>query len=113
MLKINNPDDELKTNVLNLIEKLTKIKSCNLSLEMSLFHDLGLDGEDAMQLIQEYSKEFNVDIQDFCFDEYFGNEGAISPFGLITMMFSNRLKVDKKRLSINDLVQSANKGLLL
>jgi hypothetical protein len=40
-----------------------------------LFGDLGVDGADGRELIEEFGKTFSVDLSDFRSDNHFGPEG--------------------------------------
>jgi acyl carrier protein len=39
-----------------------------------LFHDLGIDGDDAEELLVAFGERFSLPIKDFPFSEYFGSE---------------------------------------
>ena len=109
-MEINNSD--LDNKVIKFVSSETRINEAKLKLESSLFHDLGVDGEDALELIEAFSKEFNVDVTEFPLSDYFGNEGTMSPFGLIKGLITGRTKDSKKRLTICDLIESARQGSL-
>jgi hypothetical protein len=42
-----------------------------------LYHDLNIYGDDADALLREYSRTFNVALDDFKFDQYFPPEGDL------------------------------------
>jgi hypothetical protein len=71
--------------------------------------DLGVDGDDAEELLQAFSKKFNVNINQFPFRDYFGPETAFNPvFFLWHIFFGKKLK----ELTVNDLVKAAENGTL-
>lgn len=39
-----------------------------------LFHDLGIDGDDVLEIMLPYEKKYGVDLTDFAFSRYFGSE---------------------------------------
>jgi hypothetical protein len=47
----------------------------DLSATSDLRRDCGLYGGDALEFIQAFSREFNVDMAHFRFDDYFESEG--------------------------------------
>jgi len=73
-------------NVISFISELLSAKS--LSLETRIGEDLGVDGDDAVELLEEYSKRFSVDISNFSFDDYFGPEVGFNPFYFLCNLFS-------------------------
>jgi hypothetical protein len=46
-----------------------------------LLHDLGIDGDDAADLLRDYSTSFDVDMSGFDFDRFFGGEPHLFNFG--------------------------------
>lgn len=65
--------------------------------------ELGVTGDDGIELICNYSKQFNVDITDFKFDKYFYPEPGIF----------NALKKTISPIRINDLYNGMINGKLL
>ena len=112
MQQDSNNDKDLQKKVISFVSSFIGIRSESLHMESSLFHDLGVDGEDAVELLEAYSNKFNVDVREFPFLEYFGNEGVLSPFSLITKLVTGRLKDNKKTLTISDLIQAVKSGSL-
>lgn len=48
-----------------------------LSSETRLYHDLGMDGEDAEEFLLDFQKYFHVDLSGLNFDEHFGPEWSL------------------------------------
>ncbi len=48
-----------------------------------LYEDLGIYGDDAVELLIEYGKKFNVDVSKFMAADYFEGEGGIGPVDAI------------------------------
>jgi len=72
-----------------------------------LAEDLGLDGEDAVELMSAFSKEFAVEMADFQFAEYFGPEGAFNPLLYLYCWLFDRQKLQKTSITVHDLVRAA------
>lgn len=81
-----------------------------------LYNDLGIYGDDAVELLIEYGKKFNVDVSKFMAADYFEGEGGI---GLVDVIYnvikfftgsipSTGLKV----LTVNDLENGITAGKL-
>jgi acyl carrier protein len=67
-------DDDLEKWIIKLIVDVTGINPDRISLESCLNHDLGIDGDDAAELLSEYAAAFGVDMSGFHFSKYFQGE---------------------------------------
>ena len=71
-----------------------------------------MDGIDAVEFMEAFSKEFNVDMSEFEFDKHFGPEG-FSPLDLFDIVYCWLGRIFKKDLSgdiaitLRDLVSAA------
>ena len=83
----------------------------NITIETSINEDLMIDGEDAYEFLKKYSHVFNVDISEFPFNKYFGNEG----WGCLTffLSFFNKKEFNQVLpLKIQDLIEGIECGKL-
>jgi acyl carrier protein len=71
-----------------------------------LAEDLGVDGDDADDLIRRFSKEFAVDMSRFDFARFFGPESAFNPLSLFWPPWW-RMRRRLKTLTIADLIHVA------
>jgi acyl carrier protein len=77
----------------------------------SLENDLGIYGDDAVELIEAVSKEFNVDVSQFMAAEYISPEGDfILP--AIIRLFTGKEKTKQKDLTIKHLEKAVLAGRL-
>ena len=60
--------------VVRLIAKKTGLPTVQIFPESRLVHDLGIAGDDAGELLTEYSETFQVDMSEFDFAQYFSGE---------------------------------------
>lgn len=111
-METQGSDTELEQRVIIFFCNHTGAKTSTLDLNSRLFHDLGIDGEDALELLDAFSKKFDVDVSQFPFSEYFGNEGAISPLDLVLKLLGKSPYNDKKFLSVSDLINAVKLGVL-
>jgi hypothetical protein len=51
--------------------------SSSISENSDIQYDLGIYGDDALDLLKEYSQSFEVDISNFDFNRYFKSEGEL------------------------------------
>ncbi len=73
------------------------------------FTDFGYTGLDAELLLEELGKEFNIDMQEFKYSEYF-HAVPFFPFGHYISALFGRPQKQKKTLSLDELVQIINMG---
>ena len=77
-----------------------------------LYEDLGVYGDDAIELLENYGKRFNVDVSKFMAAEYFKGEG-IDVIGSLIQLFTRKpLASGLKVLTVDDLQKGINAGKL-
>ena len=81
-----------------------------VTLDKSLFHDLGIDGDDAFDLINGFAVEFNISLEGFDFQKYFGTEAASGPIAFFVELVTKKESQKLHRLEISDLVRAASNG---
>jgi uncharacterized protein DUF1493 len=86
-----------------------------LTPETTLFGDLGTDGDDGDELLEDFAREFSVDMSGCDPSRYFGSEGLPPWFPIyrIILAFREGSPEQKARLQsirIADLVRSAELG---
>ena len=90
--------ETLLSKIITLIEhKMGKYKK-PITLETALENDLGITGDDAVEFIIAYGKEFNVDVSKFMAADYFDAEGYDIVGPLIRWITRN--KKPQKQLKI-------------
>ena len=68
--------DELTQDVVHFVSKEIGEKLSHLQPNSRILHDLGVDGDDAFELIIKFCKHYEVDSSDFQYNQYFGSEGV-------------------------------------
>lgn len=101
------------TSVNNVIEFVARETGCNvhdISTESDLSKDVGLDGDDAAELMSKFGRQFNVDMSGFIFNKYFGPEAA---FFFLNILLPSWWKSRRKLtpIKIMDLVRAAEAGV--
>ena len=86
-----------------------------LRSETTLFGDLGTDGDDGVELLEGFGREFSVDMSRCDPSRYFGPEGFYpwAPICWLVLAFREGSPEERARLesiSISDLVRSAELG---
>jgi acyl carrier protein len=93
-------DDEILIQVTSLIEKQMGKYRKPITRETCLENDLGISGDDAVELLLAYSKKFSVDISKLDIRKYFMPEGDTI---LSSLIGSKERK--EKQLTIGDLAK--------
>lgn len=104
----------IREEIRQCVADFTGVPMQNLRDGTSLFHDLGMDGDDALEFMQEFARRFHVDLAQFVHSDYFGAEAPGNPLALITGLLGRISTTDRtttfRRLEIRDLVQAAMTG---
>jgi acyl carrier protein len=101
---VENNDTELK--VIYFLSEFSGFQVNQINLKTELNKDLGIDGDDAIELINLFSKNFNVKIDSFDFKKRFNPE-----YPLYFKIFVRR-EFELLSITVNDLIQSVYKGFL-
>jgi hypothetical protein len=67
-------EQALYNKILDFVSSETRTRK-HLSGNTDIAKDLGVDGDDAMEFMLKFRREFDVDLSNFRFDRYFGGEG--------------------------------------
>jgi acyl carrier protein len=104
---------EKRDYILRLLAQKTGRKPDNITNGARLLHDLGLDGDDAAEVIAEISKTLKVDISAFDYSKYFRSEPSL--LSLLWFLPSQRNEqVSKKRpITVAELINAAELGKLV
>ncbi|MDR2637450.1 MAG: DUF1493 family protein [Zoogloeaceae bacterium] len=70
--------NDLESRIIESLSRFTGIDASKISSSSSITDDLGVGGDDGIDLMNEFSREFDVDITNFEFDKYFGHEPGFS-----------------------------------
>jgi len=83
----------------------------SVNLTSRLRQDLGLNGEEAADLLELYALSFDVDIDAFRINDYFGADAGMIPvLSYLLWIFGNGRPL--KTLTIADLVRAFDSGKL-
>ena len=65
----------MENEIILFVAEFTGNRPDQITRSTLLFDDLGVDGDDAVELMEEYSKRYEVKLDKFNVGEYFGPEG--------------------------------------
>ena len=105
----------MSTELFDKIKKFTVkqagVNEIEVTEDAGIENDLGVSGDDALELIIAFGKEFNVDVSKFMAADYFSPEGdSILP--AIIRMFTGKRHPKQKDLRIKHLEKAAITGIL-
>ena len=98
-------EDEISNRVKKFVIKQAAVNEDEVTNDASLENDLGVYGDDAVEFIIAFGKEFNVNVSKFMADDYFKGAG-IGIWDCIREMFNKENKKQRKDLKINHLVKA-------
>lgn len=105
----------LYDRIVAFVSKERAVSPDRVKPETTLFGDLGTDGDDGIKLLEDFAREFHVDMSGCDASRYFGSEG-LPPWFLfcwIILAFRRGTLEERARLQpvrITDLVRSAELG---
>lgn len=78
---------DLSREVLLFVSEHLSVPHHELSLETTLFGDLGIDGDDADEFFLAFAKRFNVKLEGLDLSRHFGPEGGVGCFLLMVFLW--------------------------
>ena len=94
----------------NLIADHAGVDRSQVKAETRLLHDLGMDGDDAAELLQLLEYNFDFDVKSFDYDDFFGSEAQfINPLRLLPSRTAKYLK-EKQPLTVGQLADAVERG---
>ena len=103
--------EELLQTVRIFISKFSGISETRIFENSNLEEDLNIYGEDAVELINIYGKEFSIDVSKFLAADYFSDDGGIRLQFFMKLLRGKR-KIQKKTLTVAHLVKGIISGRL-
>ena len=105
----------LYDRVVTFVSEQGRVRIDGIKSETTLLGDLGIDGHDGAELLEEFAREFSVDMSGCNPSRYFGAEGLWPwfPFQWLILAFHRGPMEERSRLQpirIEDLVRSAEQG---
>jgi uncharacterized protein DUF1493 len=96
----------LELAVMEFVARETSARLSALSLDTRLREDLGVDGQDAADLFNDFSATFGVDLSSFHLSEHFGPEASFSGLRTIAESVTGKVRYSTS-VRIRDLVKAA------
>ena len=100
----------LSNNLRNFVASELRIEPDAIAPESRLQHELGLDGKDADTFMTHFAREFDIDMTNYRFADYFGREMAGCIPLWIVWLFIPPLRPKVTAISLADLQRAIDKG---
>lgn len=102
------PHKGLTSTIIGFVARKTRIPPEQISEDSALLHDLGVDGDDAIEFLSDFCVEFGVDVGDIKFGRYFNHESSfLNPLWFLPSSRERR-KNAKIPLRVRSLVRAAS-----
>lgn len=93
----------------NQAPEQTGVSPSRITAATRIGEDLGVDGDDASDLLAAFASRFHVDLAGFEFRRHFGPEAGWSPFSALYCLFTGRGRTEP--VTVGQLAESAERGV--
>ncbi|MDP3024437.1 MAG: DUF1493 family protein [candidate division Zixibacteria bacterium] len=97
-------NNDILEKIKDFVAENLVVKKEKLTAGTRLLEDLGIDGDDAAEFIEVFSKKFDIDMTDFVFEKHFGQEG-FNPLMFLYRFLFNRKKLQFTTITLSDLLE--------
>jgi Protein of unknown function (DUF1493) len=102
-------DEPLLRELMNFVAGKTGYDVNKIKMDTKINFDVRIDGDDADEFMQNFAREFKVNLSDFEFNKYFSNEGADPIVSFFIFIFKRKRRL-LLPLYIRDLYNSILAG---
>lgn len=99
---------ETLRRVIELVAEQTGVSPSRITAATRIGEDLGVDGDDASDLLTEFASRFQVDLAGFQFSRHFGPEAGWSPFYALYCLFTGRGRTEP--VTVGQLAKAVERG---
>ena len=99
---------ETLQEVIHLVAEQTGVSPSRITASTRIGEDLGVDGDDASDLLTAFASRFHVDLAGFEFARHFGPEAGWSPFYALYCLFTGRGRLEP--VTVEQLADAAQRG---
>ena len=95
--------------VIVLVAEQTGVSPSRITATTRIGEDLGVDGDDASDLLTAFASRFHVDLAGFQFARHFGPEAGWSPLYALYCRFTGRGRTEP--VTVGQLAEAAERGV--
>lgn len=96
----------IEQEVVELVARMTGKSKAKITPEKT-FRDLGIDGDDAVELIDKLCEQYQVPVDGVDLRKYIGPEGAFTVVNHVFNAVARKGTTECKELKISDLIKTA------
>jgi acyl carrier protein len=100
--------DDLERRVMAFLSKQLGVRPAKLRADARLMQDLGVDGDDGWELLNSFSREFDVDVSELQPTLHFGPEAPFNPFLFLQWWLEPGTRPRFVPITVADLVTAAH-----
>jgi len=104
--------DDLEPQVREFVARELGVNQARITATTRLNHDLGCDGDDARELLEQFAGQFSVDLSGFELGRHFGPEAAFNPVLYVYWRLRRPERLRFVPLTVGDLVEAVRAGAL-
>ena len=101
--------DAVRERLYALVSSLSGVPVSRLTANTRLLQDMGIDGDDARELMCAFSTEFSVDLAGLSFGKYFNAEPSLAD-PLWFLPWRRKKRMARQALTLDHLVEVATVG---
>jgi len=105
MTETENKQSKILEQVKDILWELHLDEPELVSLRTELYRDLGIDGDDAVEIFEKIEEMFQVDFSNIQWDQHFVSEPEVNPFALITRKWS-KWQRERVPVTVQDLIDA-------
>ena len=94
--------------VIRFVAEETGVEPSRITAATRLGEDLGVDGDDATDLMAAFASRFSVDLGEFDHSLHFGPEAGWSPFSVFRVFTDQE---DLQPVTVGQMAEAAEKGV--
>lgn len=106
-----NNYEEMKADLFSFVKNESCVNDEIISFDTRLEEDLGMYGDDAIEFMLKYAKQYNVDVTRFEAANYFSSEARSLVWSILCSFFRKE-STSKKSLTIRHLYEGIKNGRL-
>ena len=96
-------------DVIHLVAEQTGVSPSLITASTRIGEDLGVDGDDASDLLMAFASRFHVDLAGFQFARHFGPEAGWCPFYALYCLYTGRGRTEP--VTVAQLADAAERGI--
>lgn len=99
---------DLTEQVIQFVAAETGVIASRITMDSRICEDLGVDRDDAIELLESFAVKFSVDFSELEYSRHFGPEAGCNPIFTLMSLITGYGR--KEPLTISQLIDASKKG---